>query len=302
MNERLLVPLDGSKLAEVALPYAEEIAGKMGCSIILLMVVDSEGQNHELYQSYMGAIARTARYNAERHTGTPAGREITISTEILIGNAEEQIVDYAERKHIDMIVMATHGRSGINRWALGSVANKLVRAASCAVVLVRAGNGHSDVRKQGAIRKVLVPLDGSEESETIIPYIEKLGSSGDIESVLLRVVEETRSPTPADSVAIEMPYEPAEKGGEVDEADRYLRAMAGALEEKGVVARYEVKTGDPADEVIKYAVEIGAGLTAMSTHGRSGILRWIMGSVADRVLHYGDTALMLVRMPGAVTE
>jgi len=137
MFERIVVPLDGSKLAELALPYAEELAARTGSQITLLGVVaTNDAEDYGKSRLYLEGVAKEVKYDTKKYLEKQEG-EITVEKAILTGNPAEEIVDYASMKKISLIVMASHGRSGISRWALGSVAEKVVRAGSSPVLLVR---------------------------------------------------------------------------------------------------------------------------------------------------------------------
>lgn len=138
MYEKILVPLDISKLAEVALPYAEELAGRLGSEVTVLSVSESaEAQKYNEHQTYIEKVVEATKRGAGRYVDKPKGA-IKVKPVVLVGHPAEVIVDYADKEHIDLIIIATHGRSGIRRWTLGSVAEKVLRAGSTPVLLVRA--------------------------------------------------------------------------------------------------------------------------------------------------------------------
>jgi nucleotide-binding universal stress UspA family protein len=297
MYDKILVPLDGSELAEVALPYAEELAGRLGSEGTLLYVSESaEGQYHRIPQFYMEETAKATRRGAERYLEKPEGKAIKVESAVLVGHPADEIVAYADKEDIGLIVMATHGRSGIKRLALGSVAEKVVRTAKQPVALIRAKGARPDVREKGMLNKALVPLDGSKESEAVIPYIEELASKLKGEVVLLQVLAQTYHVITGGEGISEIPYTDEEMEPLRASAGDYLKTVAGGLEGKGITTRSEVRVGAVAEEIIKLADELYVDMVAMSTHGRSGVSRWAFGSIADKVLHAGNTPLLLVRV------
>ena len=299
MYERILVPLDGSQLAEVALPYAEELAGRLGSEVTLLSVSESdETESYHEALTYIMRMAEPTKQGAERNLGKLVAKEVKVDSRALVGYPAEEVVDYAEKADIGLIVMSTHGQSGIRRWALGSVADKVVRATKRPVALIKAKGARPDVREKGILNKALVPLDGSKESEAVIPYIEELASKLKAEVVLLRVL--TPDYAAVTSVGQVEQLESLKKS-----AKDYIEKVAAQLKQKGIVAKAEyreVMPGAEAKEIIKLADELYVDVVAMSTHGRSGVGRWVFGSITDRVLHEGNTPLLLVRTPGARTE
>jgi nucleotide-binding universal stress UspA family protein len=277
MYEKIVVPLDGSRLAEVALPYAEEIAGKTGAELILLSVLQSE-ESHEYqnHYTYSTKIVKITKRHAEKYHEESGNQAINIVTATRVGNPAEGILDYVNKRALNLIVMATHGRSGIGRWAVGSVADKVVRATTRQpLMLIRAKGSRPDIREKRILKKALVPLDGSTISEAVIPYIVDIAQSLHMEVTLLQVV-------------------PKNNHTSVD-AEAYLQGFCSQLKDKDIPTRYELRVGAAADEIIDLADELAIDVVAMSTHGQSAIRLWPLGSVAQKVLLGGNTPLMLIR-------
>ena len=303
MYERILVPLDGSEVAEVALPCAEQLAGRLGSEIILMSVSHSaEEQDRRAFVSYLRKTVDAAKERARMYLEKPAREAIRIESTILVGDPAEGIVDYADKGDIGLIVMATHGRSGIRRWALGGVADKVLRATKRPVVLIRAKGARPDVRDKGVLSRALVPLDGSKESETVILYIENLAPRLGTEVTLLQVVAVAYHVYISGDAPAQIPYTSEEMELLKVSAGSYLEKVGSGLKEKGITTKYEVRVGAAGQEIINLADEINADMVAMSTHGRSGVGRWVFGSVAERVVRSGNTPVLLVRVPGASTE
>lgn len=298
MYKRILVPLDGSGLAEVALPYAEELAGRLGSEVALIYVSESaEIPQHYIHQFYLQKISEATKAGAERTLGESVAKAIKIKSAVLVGHPAETIVDYADKEEISLIVMATHGRSGIGRWALGSVADKVLRATNRPVALIRAKGVRLDVREKGTVNKVLVPLDGSKRSEAVIPYVEELASKFEAQVTLLHVLPPIFLTPDAEQFKWQESFRLS--------AEDYLKKAAARFEQKGIAAKAELREvamGSAAEEIIKLADEICVDLVAMSTCGRSDVGPWAFGSVADRVLRGGNTPILLVRPPGGSTE
>lgn len=283
MYEKILVPLDISKLAEVALPYAEELAGRLGSEIILVSVSEStEAQEYHRHQVYLGKIIEATQHSAEKYHKPPDDKKIKAELEVLIGHPAEEILTYADKADISLIVMATHGRSGITRLALGSVADKIVRAAKIPITLIRAKGAQPDIHKKGILNKILVPLDGSPESEAVIPYVKEFAHRLKTEVTLLHIASEPHHAS-------------------ID-AESYLEKMGSLLKNEDITLNYDMRAGPAADEIIKFADEAQIDLIAMSAHGWSGISHWTLGSVANRVLQGGNTPLLLVRAPELPTK
>jgi len=298
MYEKLLVPLDGSELAEVALRYAEELAARLGSQIDLLYVSESgKDPYRRMHRLYLQKMADRVRRGARRYAPESATGDIRINPVILPGRPADEIVEYADRQDIGLIVMATHGRSGISRWSMGSVAEKVVRAATCPLALIRAKGHQPDVRAKGLLKKILVPLDGSKEGEAVLPYVEEMASKFGAAVSLLQVIDVGYSTIAAEGYSYLL-YSERQMESFVRYAQSYLSEVAGRLNQKGVTASVVVRPGKAADEIVRFADEVHTDLVAMATHGRSGVGRWVFGSVAERVLHEGNTPLLLVRVTG----
>jgi nucleotide-binding universal stress UspA family protein len=275
--KKIIVPLDGSELAEVALPYAEELTGKMGSEIILLSVLASEEtQEYLKHRAYAEKTVSITRKHIEKYVEVPEREAIRIGAATRAGNPAEGILDYVGREASKMIVMATHGRSGISRWALGSVADKIVQATKRQpLLLIRAKGRHPDVRAKRILKKVLVPLDGSPRSEAVVPCIMAVARSLYMEVTLLRVVPR--------------------RNRDAAEIEDYLHGWCRRFEEKAVNVTFTVKTGAAAEEIINLADETAADMVAMSTRGQTAGNIWPLGSVAQKVLLGGNTPLLLIR-------
>jgi nucleotide-binding universal stress UspA family protein len=274
---KIVVPLDGSPLAEVALPYAEEIAGKIGSEMVLLSVLSSEEpEEFRNHYTYMEKIVDMTMHQVKKYSDGNGNGDCAVCTATRVGNPAQGILDYVDKGHLCLVVMATHGRSGISRWAIGSVADKVVRSTTRQpLLLIRAKGAHPDVRAKRIFKKALLPLDGSTESEAVMPVITTVAASLQMEITLLRVLPRTDR-----SLA---------------SVENYLQEWCQRLAEKGITSRYEVRIGAPADHIIDLADESACDLVAMSTHGHAIGNLWPLGSVAQKVLLGGTTPLLLVR-------
>lgn len=292
MFDKILVPLDGSELAEVTLWYAEGLAGRMRSAITLLIVLSPEDRTSRyMYDCYLKELAKRTEVNAkERGAGKKEG-EIKVDYEILKGDAAEEIVDYADKTRINLIIMSTQGRSGVRRWTLGNVANKVLRATGKPVLLIRAKGAKPDVYRERLV-KVLVPVDGSKESESILRCVTYMATELDLEVTLFHAWVWEGEDIPLTAEGVEQINQVRKR------REGYIKRLETRLKRKGVNVNSvfkEVLTGGAAEEIIKLAEEGDFSMVAMSTHGRSGVGRWIFGSNAEKVLEEGSTPLLLVR-------
>jgi nucleotide-binding universal stress UspA family protein len=290
-------------LAELALPYAEKLAGGLGSEIILVCVRDiSADPQQGDCQSYHQKIVELIKEAAAAYSNTTGdGTTIHAKAVLLRGQPAEKIVGYADSEGIGLIVMATHGQSGMQRWALGSVADKVVRATTRPVLLIRARGARPDMRAKGVLNKILVPLDGSKESEAIIPFVEELACRLRLKVVLIQILAKGY-----DTMTQYIPLSEQQVESDRARATAYLNEVGAGLKGKGIAVEERltigIRFGNAAEQIIEAADEVQADLLAMTTHGRSGVGRWAFGSVAERVLHDGKVPLLLVRSPGARGE
>ncbi len=276
MFEALIVPLDCSKLAEAALPYAEELGAKMLSEIVLLTVIGSE--DHEKlgnYYNYIKKIKEDTNHYAGKYIGNENLPDIT--TVRRTGDPAKKIIEYALEIDFPLIVMASHGQTGVSRWTVGSVADKVVRAGNTqAVMLIRANGSRSDLRDKRLLKKALVPLDGSFKSESVIPYICNIALKLQMELTLLRVL--------------------SQNGHSETDTKIYLQDMCKKIKDMiDVNIDYQVGFGSVAETIIDLADELTVDLVAMSTRGMNRNNPLSLGSVAQKVFLAGNTPLLLIR-------
>jgi nucleotide-binding universal stress UspA family protein len=285
MYNKILVPLDGSELAEAVLPYARFLADALQLPMDLAHVNDPETVAPSMHPS------RAADYL--KNVAASLSGSLTVHCNVRNGAAAGVIVDSASADAGILIAMATHGQSGGQRWVLGRVAQKVLQASRNPLILIRPNEGTppgGEVR----LRTVMVPLDGSHLAEQIFPHVVYLATKLGLRAVLIRTYA---LPTASYflGAGISSP-DRAELGEELKkEVGDYLQLKAEGLRAKGIAkVSFVVVEGRGPEEIIKEAQEASDNMVAMSTHGRSGIGRWVLGSVADRVVSYcGDPVLVI---------
>lgn len=291
MQETILVPLDGSSAAQVVLPYAEEFAARLGADIILVSV--SESKAADLDHLYLAYLERIKEQVQSELKDFGAEEEAKVYSEVLPGNPAEEILRYANEIKTGLIAMASRGSSGRGPWLLGNIAAKVLRATGKGVLLIRAPAKSTALKQKRLVKRILLPLDGSPVGETALPYTETLALALNAELVLLQVLEPITSWS---SFGVDVAYDIApEIESRKASAIAYLNGMRKRLTEKGLSISGVTDTGAPADRIIAYAEANDIDLIAMSTHGRSGIGRWVFGSVTDKILHTGNTPVLVIR-------
>ncbi len=316
----ILVPLDGSAIAREALPYVQILARTLSAKIILLRVLSNVDKDHmmsspstvlydmgqaletghtreqaiwsmllEQAQNYLDVQAKTLR---------TAGFDVEV--DIRIGSPADMIVRLAERGHVTLIVMATHGYSGLRRWALGSVTDKVVQAAHTPVFIVR---GQAPLPPEEVkLKRILVPLDGSGLARSALPCALELATCSHAELLLLRVIRpfqlDQYAPMPIGSLPLEFHAEEIMASLHQEAVDD-LASVAGELRPYDLSVTTHVATGHPAEMIVDEAVHHNIDLIVMATHGYGSMQRWALGSIADKVLHATTRPLILVRANAA---
>jgi len=291
MYDKILVPLDGSELAEVTLWYAARLAGRLHAALTLVYVSSpDELTSPHMHECYLRDVLARVKADADKIAAETKGGEITVDYKILKGDSAEEIIDYADKAKIDLIILSTQGKSGIKRWPLGNVANKVIGATRKQVLLVRAKGAKSDVYKDRLV-KVLVPVDGSRESESILKFVSYLAAELDLEITLFHMwVREMVQYPGKETISREQKL--------IKRANVYVEKLGARLKEQGLRVKAvfnDVLPSEEAAEIIKLSEEGKFSMVAMATHGRSGVGRWVFGSNANKVLNEGSTPLLLVR-------
>jgi nucleotide-binding universal stress UspA family protein len=299
MFKRILVPLDGSALSERALPPALKIGELEGSRVMLLRAPVAEvstvpevagfGQYH---LRNLSEVVEAARFEAKKYVTQIAQASARAGVEfeplVVEGEPAESILNTAREKQADLIVISTHGYSGLTRWVMGSVTERVIAHAPCPVLVIRA---------EQPISRLLIPLDGSELAEqAILPGLE-IASAFGAEVEFFRAI----LPVPMENIH---ELEKAERGLGLQLQESWLAAAADYLkrqvenaQRRGLKAKAVVRTGPAASTLLDYAEAMEIDAVAMATHGRSGLQKWLYGSVTEKVLRAGHAHAMLIVRP-----
>jgi nucleotide-binding universal stress UspA family protein len=276
----LLVPLDGSRLAEGALPYALGLAAVTGAPVLLLHVVPEAGLRPQA-ELDLAARAREVGHGAPR-------APVEVETTVGWGDAAQVIVAAAAGRRAGLIVMTTHGRSGLGRWLYGSVADSVLRRTPVPVLLVPATCERP--WPGGRPRRILVPLDGSAYAEEALAPAAPLARAAGAELRLLRVVELPLYPHGEGYVAVGFDPTP-----DLAAAKEYLGGIAAGLRAQGLEVTARTDFGAPGQVIGEHARVEGTDLVVMATHGHTGLARVVLGSVAAGALQRANRPTLLVR-------
>ena len=295
MYRRLLVPLDGSAFAEAALSVAMDLASRAEAQVALATV--REPITALAYQDWVSPEdGWEERYLTEVASRVQAEMGSEVPTATLEGPVDEALKEYAEETGTDLVVMATHGRGALSRAWLGSATDSLVRTSDIPILLVRPEEGE-EREETVDIRRILVPLDGSDLSEAALEPAVVLGRLYDAAITLLRVVHYPTglaSPYLPDTVTLN---QQVVKEAE-ERARSYLQDVAGRLERRGLEVDVEVLVEPASGAGILHYLrdgDVDVDLVVMATHGRGGLSRVLLGSVADKVVRGAHLPVLVVR-------
>jgi len=288
----MLVPLDGSALADAVLSYAKELSGRLDLNPVFLHVCEPHKiESLPMQQAYIKHAAETCRLQS--------GKSLASRGEVVSGNPAEEILRYADGNDIDLILMGTHGHSGVKRLVFGSVTNRVMQAATMPVWLVRGCVPEDVVYDKLPKRKILVPLDGTNPTEAVLPYVEKLvkqRGAGLVDVVLLGVCEEPSVPSdyPEGGSQLNWYEHIMRMNDRVKESvGRCLTKLERRLADAGLKVHSEVRLGRSAEEIIGYANSDPFNLIVMAEDSR--LSRRTNDNVVDKVLHGVSSPIFLVR-------
>lgn len=273
---KIVLPLDGSEFAETALPTAQGLARRLQGELVLVRVTSPilttapelfPSLGHEFSEQARGAALEYLKglHDGEVHS--------------LLGSPKEQIVQCALDCKADLLVLASHGRTGVARWLLGSTAEYVVRHSACPVLLLRP---HNVPRPAGDFKHVLVPVDGSAAAREVVDQVAPYLATGGKVTIL-----RASGLTARDYSLLNSP----------EEVRVYLNHLAEQLklvQPQGLAVEHQVVDGEAADSILHFAHDHHCDLIAMSTHGRTGFRRFVLGSVTERVARHASCPVLAV--------
>jgi nucleotide-binding universal stress UspA family protein len=295
MYQRILVPLDDSATAAQALPLAKAVAAGTHSTVVLFRALEpvraallrqpamaqADEQMATLRQRALAALEPIRCEFVE--AGIPA------ECAVRFGRPAAAILEYAAHEPIDLIAMATHGRTGLERMRHGSVTDAVLRNGQVPLLVSRASLTPRTTMPR--ITRILVPLDGSTLAESALPHAQRLAKAFGATVIVFAIWDTfgyVLTIYPRDEIEAEMHEKHAV-------AKQYLIAKADALQASGVSARWQLQSGLIVESIVEAAERQAVSLIVMSTHGRRGFNRWVEGSVADEVVQATEIPILLIR-------
>jgi nucleotide-binding universal stress UspA family protein len=286
--QRILFPTDGSACAERARRHAFYLADRFDADVHVVHVDEREVELADVIEIRAADVLSDLHAPLDGDAAVAAPR--VQEHEVVHPAAADGLLSYVAEHDIHLVVMGTHGRRGVERLLMGSVAETVVRRAPCPVLTVGRQAVLPDALREG---RLLVPVDFSEHQARLLAHARELALSYDMGLTLLHVVADETWPD-AYNVTLDTPP-PAVLARRAEEA---LDAPAEALRTHGLDVAVAVRRGHPADEILDAAAEDGADLLAISTHGRTGLRRLLLGSVAETVIRHAACPVFTVKAFG----
>jgi nucleotide-binding universal stress UspA family protein len=296
MFKNILVPFDRSSLAECVLPHVIAIAGVFESQVVLLHVMDSTNlasqpravdpldwqirkAEAEAYMHDLALRLQKARLPIERH--------------ILEGQAAEQIVEFAHNHDANLIILSSHGQSGLSEWNVSSVVQKIVLRASTSIMVIRAHQPVAPELSDLRYRRLLIPLDGSQRAESVLPQAATLARAHQAQIVLAHIVQRPVMPrrTPPTREDVELADQVVERNRA--EAVEYLEQCKSRL--PGDVQARVLDSEHVVSTLHELVEQERIDLVFLSAHGYSGQTRWPYGSIVVSFIAYGTTPLLIVQ-------
>lgn len=328
MFSRILVPLDGSRIAEGILPYVTQFAKRLNAGVVLHTAVDPdsihlpttypsqqdtraensgasnppmEGRRVDadpatISRSQLEAgILGDVRSDLEEVARRLAAEGIEADVVATIGRPDEQILTTAEAEACNLIALATHGRNAIARGLLGSVTDRVVHLSTLPVLTVSPGRDSQELSGSGQIHNMIVPLDGSELGETVLPEVEDLAGAMGLQVHLVHAFD----PVEYDRrhrYMLTLAGVPGASASRQLKAHHkaYLESVAVPLAGRGLDVKTEVLTGQTALAIVEYARESSREIVVMATHGRSGFRRLLLGSVTEALVRSSHAPVLII--------
>jgi nucleotide-binding universal stress UspA family protein len=297
MYEKMLVILDGSKLAEQSFTYAQELAGRLNLCLELLHVsTPQEADQVPMRQAYMEHMAEVLQEKTElirSESREKLACETIAQGHVVVGDPAEEILKYVEEHDIDLLMLSKLGKSGNRRWNIGSVAHKIIHNIDIPVWIVPSELREEIIQDKMTKKTLVITLDGSKLSEGVIPHAIAIAKQRGAESGIVVVFVEEDPVIPL--------FYPTESNAKQIEESRikikqYLEDVVKRIGDSGISARSEILRGNPAIAILDYIRDNPPQLLAMATHSREGFNKIVFGSVVESVLQAQmKTPILIVR-------
>ena len=306
MFDPILVPLDGSQLAECVLPHSVAIASPFDAEITLLRMLEKNqaGTSAQLFDLLNWQINKTkATLYLEKTRSRLEEAKIRARAAVLEGLVAEGITEYAQGQGMKLIILSSHGHSGLSKWGISSTAQKIILSASTSLLIVRAYQHDIQAGTLSTIpvyQRILVPLDGSQRAENVLPIITQLAHYHKSQIHLVHVVQTPEMARQMPPVREDIDLSNRVVARNQEEAGHYLEQMKVRSILEGIAVQTHLLTSDNAAVALhQLAEQEHIDMVALSAHGYSGNQQWPYGGMVNNFILYGKVPLLIVQdLPG----
>jgi nucleotide-binding universal stress UspA family protein len=302
MFDHILIPLDGSRLAECVLPHSVAIARSFDAQITLLRMLEKNqaGGSAQLFDLLHWQINKSdAALYLKKTKAWFLESNIHVRTAVQEGLVAEGITEYAQHHDVKLIILSSHGRSGLTQWGISSIAHKIILSAPSSVLIVRAHQHDihpGELSAAPLYQRILVPLDGSQRAEHVFPIIAQLAHVNKSHVHLVQVVQtpEIARHMPPTAEDIDLSNRVVARNRE--EAERYLERVKSRSDLEGIAIQTHLITSDHAAVALhQLGEQEHVDLITLSAHGYSGNQQWPYGSMVNNFIMYGNVPLLVVQ-------
>ena len=306
MFDRILVPLDGSQLAECVLPHSVAIASSFNAEITLLRMLEKNqaGTSAQLFDLLNWQINKTkATVYLEKTRSRLEAAKVRARAAVLEGLVAEGITEFAQNEGMKLIIISSHGHTGLSKWGISSTAQKIILSAPTSVLIVRAYQNDIQGGALSAIpvyQRILVPLDGSQRAENVLPIVTQLAHFHESQIHLVHVVQTPEMARQMPPVREDIDLSNRVVARNQEEAGRYLEQMKARSTLERIPVHTHLLTSDNAAVALhQVAEQEHIDMVALSAHGYSGNQQWPYGGMVNNFILYGQVPLLIVQdLPG----
>jgi nucleotide-binding universal stress UspA family protein len=306
MFDPILVPLDGSQLAECVLPHCVAIASPFDAEITLLRMLEKNqaSTSAQLFDLLNWQINKTkATLYLEKTRSRLEEAKIRARAAVLEGLVAEGITEYAQNQGMKLIILSSHGHTGLSKWGISSTAQKIIMSAPTSVLIIRAYQHDIQAGALSTIpvyQRILVPLDGSQRAENVLPIVTQLAHFHKSQIHLVHVVQTPEMARQMPPVREDIDLSNRVVARNQEEAGHYLDQMKVRSTLEGIAVQTHLLTSDNAAVALhQVAEQEHINMVALSAHGYSGNQQWPYGGMVNNFILYGKVPLLIVQdLPG----
>jgi nucleotide-binding universal stress UspA family protein len=299
MFDPILVPLDGSMLAECVLPHTRAIAQAFNSKVKLLRVMERtlETEKTPLFDLVNWQINRTgAKLYLDKVSSKLENWGLDVDTITVEGLAAESIIDYAQNQNAKLIILSSHGRSGLSQWGISGIAQKVIFSAPTSVLIIRANISLREQPDEQHYTRIMVPLDGSRRAENVLPIVALFARTHQSQIHLVHVVGMPEMARQLPPTHEDMDLSEKMVSRNIDEAAHYLEQIKNQSPLDGIKIKTHLLTNaNPAVALHEFAGQERVDLVALNAHGYSGNNQWPYGSMVNNFILYSKIPLLIVQ-------